>query len=260
MTNDKQIFVSHSHKDIEIARVIVEKLRSYDCNIWYDEHSMGSSRIQEGIEAGLNSSQVFLLLLSEASLTSFWVRRELDGAFQLEADKGMFIIPAIMRPCIMPLLLSGYQFLDFVNCPDMSVELTRFLRMLEDGPVSVKKGHSEKAAPQKSSVPPKAQRTYSNNNIKGRNVNINQGTQTVNHYGNAAPSNTIPDFAVLAHISQLMRSINTSLDMGQAIDIQLIETFLKLMYILSERKQVLPPKFIEEINITCKRLGIPSLL
>ncbi len=258
MSTSKQIFVSHSHHDLDMSRIIVKELKAYKCNIWYDEESMESSRIRRGIETGLTNSQVFLLLLSEAAITSYWVGREIDAAFALEAETGLLIVPALIRPCIVPLLLRGYQYLDFVNIHDLSIELTRFLQMLGNIPAS-STGPTQKAL-QEHVGPQKGQRSHSISNIKANNVHINQGTQAYNFYGNVTASNNTYDTINLTQLKMLTDDLNTALNNGQKLEVRRIEIFIKMMYSLGAHKKTLPLQLAEEVDMLCKRLSILSLL
>jgi len=79
-----RVFISHSSKDKEShVRPIVNWLGKD--NVIYDEFSFeeGEKNLDE-IISGLNESDIFLLLISDNSLDSRWVRKEITEASQLE--------------------------------------------------------------------------------------------------------------------------------------------------------------------------------
>ena len=73
-------FLSHSSKDKDnYVRIVAEKLGAH--NIIYDEYSFeeGMPTLDEIIK-GLSQVQLFVIFLSDKSLNSSWVKKELSEA------------------------------------------------------------------------------------------------------------------------------------------------------------------------------------
>lgn len=77
-----RIFISHSHKDAAWCDTFVDRLASYDVDIWYDRKGLyAGSQWVRTIEDELMSRDVFLIILTPDAWASEWVREELALAF-----------------------------------------------------------------------------------------------------------------------------------------------------------------------------------
>tara|TARA_R110002072_G_scaffold303141_1_gene495718 strand:- start:33644 stop:34105 length:462 start_codon:yes stop_codon:yes gene_type:complete len=78
---DYDVFLSHSHKDVQIVHPLAKRLREDGLKVWLDEWEieLGDS-IPEKIGDGLERSRVLLMLLSENFDASDWTRYE-SGTF-----------------------------------------------------------------------------------------------------------------------------------------------------------------------------------
>ncbi|WP_340103373.1 toll/interleukin-1 receptor domain-containing protein [Rhodohalobacter sp. 8-1] len=94
-----KVFLSHSSKDKKYVRQVIKELRKSD--IIYDEFSFeaGGKTLDE-IMNGLNKTDLFVLFISENSLKSEWVEREMDQAQGLEERNLVKILPIIIDPNI----------------------------------------------------------------------------------------------------------------------------------------------------------------
>ena len=73
----KQIFISYSSKDRSIANTIKEKLENHGHGIWLDYKSITSGQLwKESLNKGLKNTYVMIVLVSENSSKSEWVRKE----------------------------------------------------------------------------------------------------------------------------------------------------------------------------------------
>jgi len=84
MTSDvpaPKVFVSHSWTDKQEVRPLAEQLQASGTDVWFDEWEMraGDSLVQK-IDEGLAACDVFLIVISTASVASKWVREELSSA------------------------------------------------------------------------------------------------------------------------------------------------------------------------------------
>lgn len=93
------VFLSHASDDEDIATRICERLRNSDLSVFYSPDSIqASEHFPSALAEGLNNSRVLVLLVSESSLQSGWVREEVDTA----ASVGMSIIPVYLKPIEFP--------------------------------------------------------------------------------------------------------------------------------------------------------------
>ena len=74
-------FISHSSTDKAFTRKLHERLRAEGVNVYYAEESMrGGRRVDIQIEQAIRGCDRLLLVLSEQSMQSPWVRREIECA------------------------------------------------------------------------------------------------------------------------------------------------------------------------------------
>jgi hypothetical protein len=109
------IFVSHSSKDRIFVNTLALDLRSRGFDVWYDQWELGvGDSISTVIQKGIMESSWLLVVLSPDSVSSRWVREELNAAFarQLAEDR-VYILPVLHRDCIMPVFLADKVYADF---------------------------------------------------------------------------------------------------------------------------------------------------
>ena len=109
------VFLSHSSKDKPFVRQLAADLSANDVTVWLDEQMIrvGDS-IVEKIGQGLATSDYFLIALSENSMGSEWVKRELNQALihEIESRK-VKVLPVKMSECEIPTLIKDKKFADF---------------------------------------------------------------------------------------------------------------------------------------------------
>ena len=108
----RQVFISYSHKDAEQAERLANALRNKGIRVFLDRWSIGiGERIAEVLGDGIASSNYVIILASPESMTSKWVRSELDTALYYENEgKGTLLIVKL-RECSLPPLVRGKLFL-----------------------------------------------------------------------------------------------------------------------------------------------------
>ncbi|MFY9342145.1 MAG: toll/interleukin-1 receptor domain-containing protein [Planctomycetota bacterium] len=99
MTKPREVFLSHSHQDVDVARRIQRELRRDGIRFWFAPHRLvGSQRWHDEIGKALDRCDWFLLLLSPHAVRSRWVKHEL--LFALNADHFEHrIVPVLYRDC-----------------------------------------------------------------------------------------------------------------------------------------------------------------
>ncbi len=121
MTNRNKpydMFLSYSHVDREAILDIADSLQQRRIRVWYDGWEMKPGDIlRERINNGIEDADYFLVVLSENSLDSSWVRFELNSAMINEIEQQhVRVIPAILGRLSfrqLPLDLRAKYCLDF---------------------------------------------------------------------------------------------------------------------------------------------------
>jgi len=81
----KDVFISYSHRDMDIAQRIKKRLEAADISIEIDEYGMNPGiDVYAYIRQAVKHSRFTLSVVSEHSLLSTWVVMETLGTFQLE--------------------------------------------------------------------------------------------------------------------------------------------------------------------------------
>jgi hypothetical protein len=108
-------FLSHSSKDKAFIRQLASDLAKEGIDTWLDEHRIlvGDS-ITEKIGQGLAQSDFFVVALSENSVRSSWVQKELSGALLREVEKRkVTVLPIKLSECEIPEMLKDKKYADF---------------------------------------------------------------------------------------------------------------------------------------------------
>lgn len=112
--NRSHVFISHAAEDRPFAELIASKIREHDrIRPWIDtEHITTGVNILAALREGLSSMDIFLLLISQASLTSGWVKEEVEYALRKQADgESLLIIPFIIDSTELKDVESLYPYL-----------------------------------------------------------------------------------------------------------------------------------------------------
>ena len=111
----KEIFLSHSSQDREITSRIAETLRNHGIPVWYSASNIrGAQQWHDEIGKALKRCDWFLVLLSNHSIASQWVKRELSYALIHSQYNGK-ILPITLENCDYESLswtLDSFQMVD----------------------------------------------------------------------------------------------------------------------------------------------------
>lgn len=111
------VFLSHNIEDKAFVRRLARDLENQGISYWLDEAEIkaGESLIEK-IRAGIDSVEYVAVVLSPNSVSSEWVKREVDVAMNQEiAGKRVKVIPILYRHCEMPGFLLGKKHVDFTE-------------------------------------------------------------------------------------------------------------------------------------------------
>ena len=87
----------------------------YGLNVWYDqwEIRVGDSLISK-IDDGIKSQDYLVVVLSKASVSSEWVRRELNAGLMKELSQmRVVVLPLLIEECEVPTLIYDKVYADF---------------------------------------------------------------------------------------------------------------------------------------------------
>ena len=109
------IFLSHASQDKDFVRDLAKDLRTHDVRVWYDEWDIEvGDRIMESIEQGLRKSDFLGIVLTPASVSSDWVRKELDVALMEQlSHREIRVLPILLLDCDIPYVLRDLKYADF---------------------------------------------------------------------------------------------------------------------------------------------------
>lgn len=120
------LFVSHAHADNEVCDRYVEALKKRGLDVWYDRHNIqGGQRLGKEIEEQLERRTALVVLLTPASVASYWVDLEVSAFRDLAAhDSSRLLLPVRIADCPIPLLMRGTMWIDAVSLGfDAAIEM-----------------------------------------------------------------------------------------------------------------------------------------
>jgi hypothetical protein len=107
------IFIGYHHKSEAIARTIAQDIKALGHTVWFDDELSGGQAWWDQILARIRDCDVFIFILTTASLNSTACNREYSYA----ADLGKPILPILVAegvsPSLFPPRLSKIQFVDY---------------------------------------------------------------------------------------------------------------------------------------------------
>jgi formylglycine-generating enzyme required for sulfatase activity len=130
--NPNQIFLSHAHQDAAFARELAGDLRDNGFEIWIAPESIEpGEKWVDAIERGLETSGIFLLVITPHAVNSKWVRDESNYAIALQNKNEMRLFTLHVGEGRMPPLWSVRQHISFRE--DYDEGLRQLLAALRPG-------------------------------------------------------------------------------------------------------------------------------
>lgn len=126
------VFLSHNSKDKPWVRELAKRLSSDGVVVWLDEAELniGDSLI-ERIAEGIEQMQFVAAVLSNNSISSTWVQKELSLSMSKEIHgKRVTVLPLLIEKCVLPASLSDKLYADFTNPENFESEYTKLLRAI----------------------------------------------------------------------------------------------------------------------------------
>jgi len=110
-----KVFISHNANDKPFARRLANDLKNHGIEVWIDEAEikLGDSLIDK-ISEGITEVDYVAVLLSKHSVSSEWVKREVNVALTHEiSGKNVKILPLLLEKCEIPIFLTDRLYADF---------------------------------------------------------------------------------------------------------------------------------------------------
>ena len=107
------VFISYSHRDTDVVVALDTTLRLNGLRVFLDTRDITlGDRLVEAVFDGIATARAQLVVLSESSIASNWVRDEL-AAGRTRAIEGDFrVIPILVDRCTVPAALAHLKYLD----------------------------------------------------------------------------------------------------------------------------------------------------
>jgi len=134
-------FISYSWNDQDFASRIYDDLQASGVRCWLDARDMRiGDRIHQQVLHAIQLHDKMLLVLSEASVRSEWVRQELRGALRLEQARGKTVLfPVCLDQSVLEATdvsefdqLRQRYIIDFTNWRDAGKYRKAFSRLMRD--------------------------------------------------------------------------------------------------------------------------------
>jgi hypothetical protein len=109
------IFISYSHKDKGFVDRLAMQLVQRNVHVWLDrwELSIGDS-IVDRIQDAVDGASALLVILSKASTSSEWCKKELSAGLLRELEeKRVVVLPIMLENCDIPIFARGKMYADF---------------------------------------------------------------------------------------------------------------------------------------------------
>lgn len=135
------IFLSHNSNDKPFVRKLASDLRRNGFYVWVDEAEikLGDSLIEK-IREGIDKVSYVGVVLSNNSINSEWVKREIDIAMNQEIEgKRVKVLPIMLEKVDMPSFLIGKLYADFTTDKNYKNGLELIKQRLKESPDSTLK-------------------------------------------------------------------------------------------------------------------------
>ena len=104
------VFISYASPDRERARVLASGLEEQGWSVWWDLDNQPGRLFDEAIEEALSSASSVIVLWSNASVKSDWVKAEAG-----EAAEKRLLVPALIERVKIPLRFRQFQAADLTG-------------------------------------------------------------------------------------------------------------------------------------------------
>jgi len=126
-------FISHAHADKErFVLDFAKRLRGKGVDAWVDAWEMlpGDSLVDKIFNEGLKTCTAFIIVLSNNSVNSQWVREELNSAIVKRIEDNTKLIPIRLDHCEIPTALKDTVWTEIPDLANYDREFERILNSI----------------------------------------------------------------------------------------------------------------------------------
>jgi len=127
-------FISYSHKDKDdVYNVLLQRLASEGISFYIDEENFDlGGPVLRNIARAMKQSRKILLVLTPNSIESEWVMFEsLLTHSQDPTNRGLRLIPVMLKPCTLPPELQSFTYLDLTKPEDFENRIQRLIASIK---------------------------------------------------------------------------------------------------------------------------------
>ena len=129
------VFLSYSSKDKSFTQRLATMFKENGVNVWMDDTNLrvGDSLIHK-LGSAINQTDYVVVILSQDSVKSAWVQKELTLAMQKEISEEKFkVVPILKETCDIPTFLRDKIYADFTSETSFDAQFSRLLHSLGVG-------------------------------------------------------------------------------------------------------------------------------
>lgn len=110
-----RVFLSYSDSDADPARLLANALARRGARVWLDENELrAGDDIAQRIDQGLASADIFLVLISQTSVGSPWIQREIGRAASVTTGHSeVRLVPVRLGDVELPPVLGNRLYVDY---------------------------------------------------------------------------------------------------------------------------------------------------
>jgi len=126
-----RVFISHAYENRQFAQQLATDLKTHNQQVWlYEQELKPGDSIIDHISEALADTDYLVVVLSNASSRSRWVRAELNAALMNDlSEQGTVVLPVLLEDSPVPQLLRDRVYADFRF--DYDAGLSSLLQVLD---------------------------------------------------------------------------------------------------------------------------------
>jgi len=127
-----KIFISHASEDNDFTLTLGKFLRANGVDAWVDQWEIqpGDKLVKKIFDEGIGKCEVFIVVLSNASIEKPWVKEELDTAVVKRIQDSTKLIPIRLDNCKVPIALKSTKWLELNSDEELNSQFQQILHSI----------------------------------------------------------------------------------------------------------------------------------